>query len=162
MRESWWSRNERTLDLRRHELVELDGDPPSCTYTGSIEPVARPSDPETTERVRRLCLRLPGVTEKLSHGEAAWFAGTKQFAVTADHHHDDRLALWCAAPQGAQEALVRAAAGRFFRPPYVGHRGWIGVYLDVDDVDWEELAGIIEGAYRHVATRRLLAELDSR
>ena len=127
-----------------------------------IEPVARPTDPETTERVRRLCLRFPGVSERLSHGEPAWFAGSKQFATTADHHHDDRLGLWCAAPAGAQEALVQAAPGRFFRPPYVGHRGWLGVYLDVENVDWDELGAILEGAYRQVASRRLLAEVDGR
>ena len=102
------------------------------------------------------------MTERLSHGEPAWFAGPKQFATIADHHHDDRVGLWCAAPHGAQEALVPAAPGRFFRPPYVGHRGWLGVYLDVEDVDWEELATILEDAYRQVAPRRLLAELDSK
>jgi hypothetical protein len=85
----------------------------------------------------------------------------KQFATTADHHHDDRLSLWCAAPLGAQEALVASAPERFFRPPYIGHRGWLGVYLDVEVVDWEELAAIVEGAYRQVAPKRLLAELDA-
>jgi hypothetical protein len=110
--------------------------------------------------VRSLCLRLPGVTERWSHGEPAWFAGAKQFATTADHHHDDRLSLWCAAPQGVQEILVQAAPARFFRPPYVGHRGWLGVYLDVDDVDWDELAAILEDAYCQVAPKRLLAELE--
>jgi hypothetical protein len=121
---------------------------------------SRRSDPEKTDRLRRLCLRLPGVIERLSHGEPAWFAGGKLFATTADHHHDDRLSVWCAAPLGAQEALVAADADRFFRPPYVGHRGWLGVYLDVEVVDWEELAEIVEGAYRQVAPRRLRAELD--
>jgi hypothetical protein len=125
-----------------------------------IQPVARPTDPETTERVRAICTSLPGVTERLSHGEAAWFVGPRQFVTTSDHHHDDRLGLWCAAPQGAQEALVQAAPNRFFRPPYVGHRGWLGVYLDVDDVDWDELATILERAYRQVAPKRLLAQLD--
>jgi hypothetical protein len=105
-------------------------------------------------------MRLPGVTERLSHGEAAWFAGAKQFATTSDHHHDDRLGLWCAAPPGAQEALVAAAPDHFFRPPYVGHRGWVGVYLDVDGVDWVELAAILESAFRLVAPRKLIAELE--
>jgi hypothetical protein len=110
--------------------------------------------------VRGLCLHLPGVSERLSHGEPAWFAGTKLFATTADHHHDDRLGLWCAAPPGVQEILVQSAPGRFFRPPYVGHRGWLGVYLDVDDVDWDELSMILEDAYRQVAPKRLVAELE--
>ena len=119
----------------------------------AIATVSRPSDPEKADRVRRLCLRLPGVTERVSHGEPAWFVGGKQFATLADHHHDDRLSLWCGAPLGTQEALVAAAPERFFRPPYVGHRGWLGVYLDVEAVDWEELAAIMEEAYRQVAPR---------
>jgi hypothetical protein len=121
----------------------------------------RPSDPAKVEQLRQLCLNLPEATEKLSHGEPAWFVGGKQFANTADHHHDDRLGVWCAAPEGAQEMLVKADPKRFFRPPYVGHRGWLGVYLDVG-VDWGEIAIIIERAYRRVAPRRLLGELDSR
>ena len=121
----------------------------------------RPSDPAKVEQLRQLCLNLPEATEKLSHGEPAWFVGGKQFANTADHHHDDRLSVWCAAPEGAQEMLVKADPKRFFRPPYVGHRGWLGVYLDVE-VDWVEMAIIIERAYRRVAPRRLLGELDRR
>jgi hypothetical protein len=120
----------------------------------------RPSDPATTERLRRICLALPGVTERLSHGEPAWFTGGKLFATTADHHHDDRLGLWCAAPEGAQEVLVEADPERFFRPPYVGHRGWLGVYLDRPPVDWEEIAILLERAFRQVAPRRLVAELE--
>lgn len=126
----------------------------------AITTVSRPTDPEKTNRLRDMCLRLPGVTERLSHGEAAWFVGAKQFAVTADHHHDDRFSLWCAAPLGAQEALVASAPERFFRPPYVGHRGWLGVYLDVEGLDWEELASIVESAHRQVAPKRLRAERD--
>jgi hypothetical protein len=78
----------------------------------------------------------------------------------ADHHHDDRLAFWCAAPEGAQEALVDAYPERYFRPPYVGHRGWLGVYLDVP-FDWDEVAVIVEDAYRVVAPRSLLMLLDT-
>ena len=83
----------------------------------------------------------------------------KTFVSYADHHHDDRLAFWCAAPPGAQEALVAADPGRYFRPPYVGHRGWLGVYLDVA-VDWEEIGDLVADAWRMVAPKRLLAELD--
>ena len=63
---------------------------------------------------------------------------------------------------GAQEILVSAASDRFFRPPYVGHRGWLGVYLDVPETDWEELDAILERAYRQVAPRSSIAELDGR
>jgi hypothetical protein len=105
-------------------------------------------------------MALPEVTEKLSHGEPTWFV-RKSFVTFADHHHDDRLAFWCAAPPGAQEELVAADPGRFFRPPYVGGRGWLGVYLDVPDVDWTEIAEIVTDAYRLVAPKRLVARLDA-
>ncbi|HEV2782227.1 MAG TPA: MmcQ/YjbR family DNA-binding protein [Actinophytocola sp.] len=113
------------------------------------------------ESLRKLCLALPETTERLSHGEPAWFVrGKKTFVMYANHHHDDRLGFWCAAPPGVQEALVGSEPERFFRPPYVGHRGWLGVYLDVP-VDWDEIAEIVEDAYRVVAPKRLVAELDA-
>ena len=112
------------------------------------------------EQLRALCLALPEVIERLSHGEPAWFVrGKKSFVTFADHHHDDRLAFWCAAPEGAQQSLVWSYPERFFRPPYVGVRGWLGVYLDVP-VDWGEIAAIVEDAYRTVAPKRLVALLD--
>jgi hypothetical protein len=84
------------------------------------------------ETLRELCMALPEVTERLSHGEPTWFVrGKKTFVMTSNHHHDDRVAFWCAAPKGAQEILVESRPDKFFRPPYVGHRGWLGVYLDV-------------------------------
>src|SRR3989442_13021982 len=94
------------------------------------------------------------------HGEPSWFVGGKQFVTTADHHHDDRLSAWCAAPESAQEMLVNAKPERFFRPPYFGHRGWVGVYLDVE-VDWEEIGITVERASRRVAPKRLLKETAS-
>ena len=116
---------------------------------------------EALERLRRLCLGLPEVTERLSHGEPTWFVrGRKTFVMYADHHHDDRLAFWCAAPAGGQEVLVASDPERFFVPPYVGHRGWLGVRLDVP-VDWDEVADLVTEAYRQVAPKRLLAQLDA-
>jgi hypothetical protein len=114
------------------------------------------------ERLRRLCLALPETTERLSHGEPAWFIrGKATFVTYADHHHDDRVAFWCAAPPGAQDALVRSDPERYFVPPYVGHRGWLGVWVDVP-VDWDEIGELVVDAYRMVAPKRLLAELDAR
>lgn len=112
------------------------------------------------ERLRELCLALPEVTEKVSHGEPTWFV-RKTFVMFADHHHDDRLAFWAAAPRGVQEELVSADPARYFRPPYVGGRGWIGVRLDVPDLDWTEIAEIVTDAYRTVAPKRLVARLDA-
>lgn len=114
------------------------------------------------DRLRALCLALPETTERLSHGEPSWFVGDKkQFLMLSDHHHDDRFGFWCAAPPGAQEELVAAEPEHYFRPPYVGGRGWIGVYLDVP-VDWDEIADVVEDAYRTVAPQRLVTELESR
>ena len=77
-------------------------------------------------------------------------------------HHDNQFPhLWCAAPPGVQQELITAEPHRFFRPPYVGGRGWLGLRLDVD-VDWGEIAGICEDAYRVIAPKRLVALLDDR
>jgi hypothetical protein len=111
------------------------------------------------EKLRRICMALPEVEERLSHDEPAWFVrGKITFVTYADHHHDDRLAFWCAAPEGAQEVLVGSEPERFFRPPYVGVRGWLGVYLDVP-VDWDLIAELVRDAYRCVAPKRLASRV---
>jgi hypothetical protein len=116
---------------------------------------------EDLERLRAICLALPETTERPSHGEPTWFVRDKKtFVMFANQHHDDRIGFWCAAPDGAQEALIAADPEHFFRPPYVGHRGWVGVYLDVDEVDWDQLEEIVEDAYRQVAPKTLVAQLD--
>lgn len=114
------------------------------------------------ENLRRLCLALPETTERLSHGEPTWFVREKKTFVTyADHHHDsEHVAFWCAALPGVQEALVATDPSHYFRPPYVGHRGWLGVYLDVP-LDWDAVAEVVEDAYRVVAPKKLVAELDA-
>jgi hypothetical protein len=114
------------------------------------------------DRLRALCLSYPEVIERISHNEPAWFVrGKKTLATYADHHHDDRLAFWCPAPEGAQEVLAGSDPERYFVPPYVGHRGWLGVYLDVD-VDWDAVSLIVDDAYRRVAPKTLVAQLDAR
>jgi len=113
----------------------------------------RPKNESVLVQVRRLCLSWPDVEERLSHGEPTWFyRGKRSFATFADHHHDDRLAFWCAAPPGARDLRVEADPGRYFVPPYVGHRGWLGVYLDVE-VDSVAVAEIIGDAYHTIAGR---------
>ncbi len=113
------------------------------------------------KNVRALCLGLPEVTERLSHGSPTWFIGGRPSFVTFvdDHHGDGRMGFWCAAPPGAQEAFVSTDPERFFVPPYVGHRGWLGVRLE-GDPDWSEVEEIITDAFRSVAPRRLLAGLS--
>jgi hypothetical protein len=116
---------------------------------------------EATDRLRAICGALPEVTERVSHGATAFFVRGKRTVgyLTDDHHGDGRLALICAAPPGAQHHLIRAEPDRFFRPPYVGHRGWIGVRLDID-VDWDEIAAIVRESYRCVAPKTLIRRLD--
>ncbi|MGE0134859.1 MAG: MmcQ/YjbR family DNA-binding protein [Dehalococcoidia bacterium] len=119
-------------------------------------------DGDPLTQLRALRLTLPEVTERISHGEPAWFVrGRRALATYAQHHHDDRVAVWCAAPEGAQSLLIASDPQRYFRPPYVGVRGWVGVYLDIP-VDWDDLVDLIEDAHRLVAPRRLVALLDDR
>ena len=91
-------------------------------------------DRDPLERLRAICLAFPEVTERLSHGAPTWFVRDKKVFATLwmhGHHQDDFPHLVCAAPPGVQQELVEAEPERFFRPPYVGGRGWIGVRLDV-------------------------------
>src|SRR5713226_932218 len=108
-------------------------------------------------RMRELCLGLPETSERLSHGAPTFFVrGKRSFLmVLTDHHGDGRFAIWCAAAAGMQAMLVEADPERFFVPPYVGHRGWLGVRLD-RGLDWNELAGIAEEAYAEVAPAKLV------
>ncbi len=104
-------------------------------------------------RVRAICLALPAASERLSHGSPAFFAGRRQFAtLLSDHHGDSRFALWCAAAPVMQGTLVEADPERFFVPPYVGHRGWIGVRLD-RGLGWPELATLLADAHAAVTAR---------
>lgn len=116
---------------------------------------------EALAKVRNICLALPETTERSSHGAPTFFVRGKKTFLTLhdDHHGDGRLAIWCASEPTVRDALVEEEPERFFVPPYVGHRGWLGVRLDVD-VDWEEIAAIAADAYRRVAPERLAARLD--
>jgi hypothetical protein len=108
-------------------------------------------------RIRRCCLALPEVSERLSHGAPTFFVQAKRSFLTLhdNHHGDGRFALWCAAEQGLQPLLVDSEPDRFFVPAYVGRRGWLGVRLD-RGIDWAEVEGLIEDAYGVVAPPGLL------
>jgi len=119
----------------------------------------RPSGKQApVERLRKICMALPEAQERLSHGEPTWFAGKgKAFAMLDNHHHGaEHLSVWLPQPDGVQAALIDAEPARFFRPPYVGPSGWVGVVLDVKP-DWEMVARLVRDAYLHVATRKLAA-----
>lgn len=119
---------------------------------------------EPAAQLRRLCLALPEVTERPSHGEPSYFVrDKKQFVMLDSYHHGaPHLGFWCAAPPGVQEALTAADPDRFFRPPYVGHRGWVGVRLVADGLpepDWTEIDEIVRDAYRVVAPTSLASRV---
>ena len=109
--------------------------------------------------VRASCLALPETSERESHGAPTFFVrGKRSFAtVMSDHHGDGRFAVWCAAPAGMHAMLVEADPERFFVPPYVGHRGWLGFRLD-RGFQPDELAGILEDAYAEVAPASLVEQ----
>jgi predicted DNA-binding protein (MmcQ/YjbR family) len=117
----------------------------------------------TVSRLRAICLALPEANERISHGEPTWFAGKgKVFAMLDDHHHGAaHLAVWLPAGLGAQEALIESDPKRYFRPPYVGSSGWVGIVLD-GRPDWRVVAWLVEQAFRLVAHPRLLAKLPER
>ena len=114
-------------------------------------------------RLRKLCLAFPEAHEVEAWGAPTFRIRNKLFAMysRAGEHDAGRHAVWCKAPPGDQELMVRMAPARFFRPPYVGPSGWIGVYLD-RDTDWKELRELIEESYRMTAPKRLLAQLTAR
>jgi len=110
---------------------------------------------EALDKVRAACLALPETSERLSHGGPAFFIRNKKCFVMFldDHHGDGRLAIWCAAPDGVQADLVDTDPERFFRPPYVGHMGWIGVQLpEIED----GLSAICQEAFATVAPPSVL------
>jgi hypothetical protein len=118
---------------------------------------------DAVERLRTICAAFPEVTERPSHGAPTWFVREKKTFVTLwehGHHDDDFPHLWCAARPGVQGELIAEAPERFFRPPYVGHRGWLGIRLD-GKVDWAEIAELCEDAYRTVAPATLVKRLDA-
>lgn len=109
--------------------------------------------------IRNLALALPETSERLSHGAPTFFVRRKRsfLMVLTNHHGDGRFAIWCAAGEGLQKMLVDAEPERFFVPPYVGHRGWLGLRLD-RAFDADELAGIVEDAYAEVAPAKLVEQ----
>jgi hypothetical protein len=113
--------------------------------------------PAILERLRAICLRLPEAAETGGVGNPSFKVRDKIFAM--QHGHEGRTSCWVKAPAGVQGTLVGHDATRFFVPPYVGQHGWVGIWLD-RDVDWEELADLVEESFRMTAPKRLVAQLD--
>jgi predicted DNA-binding protein (MmcQ/YjbR family) len=119
-------------------------------------------DDAALARLRAICLPLPEATETGGVGSPSFKVRDKIFAMRHPMRlpSGDRPSVWCKARPGLQAALTQSAPERFAVPPYVGHRGWIAIYLD-GDVDWAELADLIETSYRMTAPKRLAARLDA-
>jgi hypothetical protein len=121
--------------------------------------VSTPRLEAAAARIRPVALALPGVVERVSHGAPTFFTREGRAGRTFASLHDERewfegrLCLWFAAPEGLQDALVGGAPERYFVPPYVGHRGWVGLRLDVGETDWDEVAGVVEDAYAFTVAR---------
>ncbi len=106
------------------------------------------------ERLRPICMALPGTTEVIAWGEPTWRVRGKIFAQLDDHHHGAaHVSVWLPAPEGAQAALIDAEPERIFRPPYVGHKGWIAVILD-GDCDWSMVEALVAQAHELIAAGR--------
>ena len=109
------------------------------------------------DRLRAICLALPEASEKEAWGDPTFRVRDKIFAMLKQG--DGRPSLWCKAPPGSQMVLVGADPARFFVPPYVGHKGWVGMRLDRQP-DWNEAAELIRRSYRLTAPKRLAAQMD--
>ena len=121
----------------------------------------RRSPRSPVDRLRAICLALPEATGKIAWGEPTWRVRGKLFAQLDDHHHGaEHLAVWLPAPLGEQEAMIFTDPERFFRPPYVGPRGWVGVRID-GKVDWSVVSALVAQAYRLVAPPRLREALEA-
>ncbi len=117
------------------------------------------SGEDQIERVRRICLALPGTWEKISHGEPTWFVDQRVFAMFSNNHHSDgHVAVTVPAAIGVQEMLIKKSPKTFYRPPYVGVRGWVGI--EVDRVSEKELALHIREAWRLIAPKKLQSQLS--
>jgi hypothetical protein len=118
-------------------------------------PAPKKDDGAQLKRVRRICLSIPGTVEKTSHGAPTFFTPKRVFAMFADNHHGDgHVAVWIPAGPGVQTALIEEAPEIYFRPPYVGPSGWVGV--EVSKVDDDQLGALIREAFRHVAKDSVL------
>ena len=111
-------------------------------------------------RVRHFCFLLPETTERLSHGEPTFFVRNRVFVMFANnHHHDGHIAVWLPVPPSFQEGLIENAPQVFFKPPYVGVRGWVGIELDrITDAD---LQMYITMAWELIAPKRLRSQRAS-
>jgi hypothetical protein len=114
-----------------------------------------PADPRL-ERLSAICLDLPEARREITGRHAAFRVRGRTFVYFLDDHHGDGIVgLNAKAAPGAAEMLIAEDPERFYRPAYLGHRGWVGVRLDTGAVDWDEVAGFVVDSYRLCAPKSL-------
>ena len=129
--------------------------PPRWTVTNKRQD----PDVDPVERVRRACALMPEYEERLSHGEPTFFVRKKVFAMLSNNHHDDgHVAVMIPAPPGLQATLIESDPDRYYCPPYVGVRGWVGI--EIPRIGDDELASHIREAWRLIAPKTLARRLD--
>src|SRR5262249_21899135 len=112
----------------------------------SSQPAPRKDDGTQIRRLRRLCLAVPDAIEKISHGEPTFFTPKRVFAMFSNNHHGDgHVAVWVPVGPGVQEALIEEEPDTFYRPPYVGPSGWVGI--EMSRVDDDRLGAFIREAF---------------
>jgi len=117
--------------------------------------------PECLERLRAICLDLPEASEKEAWGDPTWRVNDHIFAMQKGNHAGGRPSVWFKAPPGSHAPALDRDPERLFVPPYVGHQGWLGYYLD-GPIDWAFLADLITDSYRVIAPKRAVQALDER
>lgn len=114
--------------------------------------------PERLEKLREICLALPETTEKIAWGDPTWRVRGKIFAMQKGNYEGGRPSVWLKAEDGGQAVLVAAKPERFFVPPYVGNKGWVGIYMDGGRIPWALVGELVQDSYRLLAPKRLAAE----
>jgi predicted DNA-binding protein (MmcQ/YjbR family) len=115
--------------------------------------------PERLEQLREICLALPETSEKVAWGDPTWRVRDKIFAMQKGNHEGGRPSVWLKVGDGGQSVLVDSNPDRFFVPPYVGNKGWVGIYMDRGRIPWALVRELIEESYRLIAPKRLAAQL---
>jgi hypothetical protein len=124
-------------------------------------PAPKKDDGTQLRRVRRICLSIPGTIEKISHGEPTFFTPLRVFAMFANNHHDDgHVAIWIPAGPGLQAALIEEEPHTYFKPPYVGPAGWVGV--EVSHVGDDQLGALIREAFRLIVSKNSASSKSSK
>ncbi len=120
-----------------------------------------PADP--FERARAFCLAFPEASERLSHGESAFFVKGRLFVTfSINHHHDGVEAILIKAAPGVQEMLIDEAPEIFYRPKYVGVSGWVGVRTNAGPIPWDDIEALIRDAWMLAAPKRLAAAYEAK